>query len=180
MKIYTRAGDGGDTGLLGQARVRKHAQRIEACGAVDELNAALGLAAAVLQDADLCELLQDVQRRLFAVGALLGDVRTDPTDRPEKMRLGPEQVADLERAIDRGEAALSPLRSFLLPGGCEAAARLHLARAVCRRSERRVVALAEREEVSPVILAYLNRLSDLLFVLARLSNHRSGAPEVPW
>ncbi len=180
MKIYTRTGDGGDTGLLGEVRVRKNSLRIEACGAVDELNAALGVAAAALQDDDLLGLLQGIQRQLLAVGAQLGDARSDPGAAPEKMRLAPEHVAGLERAIDEHEAGLARLQSFLLPGGCEGGARLHAARTVCRRAERRVVALAEREEVSPVILAYLNRLSDLLFVLAREINRRAGTSEILW
>jgi cob(I)alamin adenosyltransferase len=170
----------GETGLLGEGRVRKDAIRIEACGAVDELNAAIGTADAVLQDADLRELLHAVQRKLFAVGAQLGDVRTHRAAVPEKMHLGPEDVARLERAIDTLEAELTPLSSFLLPGGCVAGAQLHLARTVCRRAERRVVTLAERETVAPVILAYLNRLSDLLFVAARAANRRAGVPELPW
>jgi cob(I)alamin adenosyltransferase len=180
VKIYTRGGDGGDTGLLGKGRVRKDVRRIEACGAVDELNASLGFCLAAIRDADLCHLLQEVQRRLFTVGALLGDVRKRPGPLPEKMRLAPEDVAALETAIDRSETELSPLESFLLPGGAEAAARLQLARTVCRRAERRVVSLTEREEIEPAVLAYLNRLSDLLFVLARVANRRAGAPEIPW
>ena len=180
VKIYTRTGDAGDTGLLGEVRVRKNALRIEACGAVDELNAAVGVAAAALQDADLRDLLHSLQRQLLAIGAHLGDVRSDPGTLPEKMRLGPDHVSALERAIDTCEAELTPLQSFLLPGGCEAGARLHVARTVCRGAERRVVALAEHEAVPPVILAYLNRLSDLLFVLARVANRRAGVSEIPW
>jgi cob(I)alamin adenosyltransferase len=180
VKIYTRTGDAGDTGLLGEGRVRKNALRIEACGAVDELNAALGVAAAAPQDADLCDLLHGLQRDLLAIGAQLGDVRTDSGNFPQKMQLGPDHVTALERAIDKSEAELAPLQSFLLPGGCEGGARLHLARTVCRRAERRVVALTEHEAVPPLILAYLNRLSDLLFVLARVANRRARTPEIPW
>lgn len=180
MKIYTRTGDGGETGLLGGGRLPKSALRIESCGALDELSACLGMAAAASTDPEILRQLTAIQRDLFAVGARLGDGRQAPGRQPEKARLTDEGVADLERAIDRAQAELPPLKSFLLPGGCEAAARLHHARAVCRRVERRVVALAEREEVPPVVLAYLNRLSDLLFVLARLANLRAGAPELPW
>lgn len=180
MKIYTRTGDGGDTGLLGEGRVRKNAPRIEATGAVDELNAALGVVATALPDGDLRELVHGIQRELFALGAQLGNVRKHGGEVPEKMHLGPEHVSALERAIDAGEAELTPLRSFLLPGGGEAGARLHLARTVCRRAERRVVALTERESAPPVLLAYLNRLSDLLFVLARVANRRAGIPEISW
>lgn len=110
----------------------------------------------------------------------MGDVRSDPGTLPEKMRLVPDHVSGLERAIDGNETGLAHLQSFLLPGGCQGGACLHAARTVCRRAERRVVALAEREEVPPVILAYLNRLSDLLFVLARVVNQRAGTLEIPW
>lgn len=180
MNIYTRGGDGGSTDLLGGGRVRKDAARIEACGAVDELSASLGFCLAALRDEELGRLLQEVQRRLFVIGSLLGDVRERPGPRPDKMRLAPEDVAALETAIDRGQAELPPLRSFLLPGGAEAGGRLHLARTVCRRAERRVVALAQQEELPPLLLPYLNRLSDLLFVLARVVNRREGSPEIPW
>lgn len=179
MKIYTRTGDGGDTGLPGQARMRKHDPRIEACGAVDELNAALGVAVLKAPD-DLQALLCDIQGRLFVVGALLCDARGPSGEKAAELGLLPDHVARLEQIIDRHEAALPPLRAFLLPGGSEAGAQLHLARAVCRRAERRIVALAERQAVLPVVLAYLNRLSDLLFVLARLSDRRAGAAERLW
>jgi cob(I)alamin adenosyltransferase len=180
VKIYTRTGDGGETGLLGGRRVRKHARRVEAYGAVDELNAYLGFARAGLSDADLVSLLTAIQRDLFAIGTQVSDVRGPAAARTEKAVLAEARVADLEQAIDRVQAELAPLTQFILPGGCEAGARLHLARTVCRRAERRIVALAEEEEVSPVTLAYLNRLSDLLFVLARLANQRAGVAEIPW
>ncbi len=180
VKIYTRTGDRGETGLLGGARVRKHALRVEAYGEVDELNAVLGFTSAVLTDPALVGLLAEIQRDLFAVGAQLSDVRKVKGKDMEKAALPGDRVAELERAIDRAEEELKPLRTFILQGGCEAGARLHLARAVCRRAERRIAALAEKEEVSPVILVYANRLSDLLFVLARLVNHRAGTEEVAW
>jgi cob(I)alamin adenosyltransferase len=180
MKIYTRTGDSGETGLRGGQRVRKSAARVEAYGAVDELNACLGFAASALHDPGLADLLASIQRDLLAVGARLADVRGDAGKDAEKSALPPERVADLERAIDGFEEELPPLKWFILPGGCEAGARLHLARTVCRRAERRIVALAETEEVPSIILAYMNRLSDLLFVLARLANHRAGAGEVAW
>lgn len=180
MKIYTRAGDAGETGLLGGRRVRKSIRRVAAYGEVDELNASLGLARAALPDTDLAALLVEVQRDLFALGAQIADVRTETTQRAEKAAFPEAKVAAIEQAIDRAEAELVPLRQFVLPGGCEAGARLHLARTICRRAERRVVALAEQEEVPPVILAYMNRLSDLLFVLARLANQRTGSADIPW
>ena len=180
MKIYTRTGDSGETGLLGLGRVRKNVARVEAYGGVDELNACLGFACAGVSDRGLLDLLASIQRDLFAVGAQLADVRKHTARDAEKTALPPARVADLERAIDRFEEELPPLKQFILPGGCEMGARLHLARAVCRRAERRIAALAEREDVPPVIQAYVNRLSDLLFVLARLVNHRAGALETAW
>jgi cob(I)alamin adenosyltransferase len=180
VKIYTRTGDTGDTGLLGTGRVRKNALRIEAYGAVDELNACVGFASAALADRGLVALLADIQRDLFAVGSQLADVRKDRAKTMEKTALPEGKVATLEQAIDRAEEELPPLKTFILQGGSEAGARLHLARTVCRRAERRIAALAEKEEVLPIILAYINRLSDLLFVLARLVNHRAGTQEMAW
>lgn len=180
MKIYTRTGDRGETGLFGGGRVRKNALRVEAYGEVDELNATLGLCAAALSDPDLLPLLLEIQRDLLAMGAQLADVRKEKATSPERADFPGEKVAVLERAIDRFEATLPPLRRFILQGGCEAGVRLHLARTVCRRAERRIAALAEQEEVAPVILAYINRLSDLLFILARLVNQRAGTAETAW
>jgi cob(I)alamin adenosyltransferase len=180
VRIYTRAGDSGQTGLLGVGRVRKNATRVEAYGGVDELNACLGFACAAVTDPGLLDLLSSIQRDLFAVGAQLADVRKDRGKDTEKASLSAQRVTDLERAIDGFEEELPPLKRFILPGGCEMAARLHLARTVCRRAERRIAALAAEEEVPAVILAYVNRLSDLLFVLARLVNHRAGAREIAW
>jgi cob(I)alamin adenosyltransferase len=180
VKIYTRKGDKGETGLLGAARVRKNTVRVEAYGAVDELNACLGLVCAAATDPDVRELLVEIQRDLFALGAQLADVRKPKARKAEKTALPQGRVAVLEQAIDRFEEKLTPLKTFILPGGCEGGARLHLARTVCRRVERRIAALAEKEDVPPVILAYVNRLSDLLFVLARLVNARAGAEEVAW
>ncbi|MFB3819190.1 MAG: cob(I)yrinic acid a,c-diamide adenosyltransferase [Candidatus Methylomirabilales bacterium] len=176
MRVYTRTGDAGETGLLGEARVRKDALRIEAVGSLDEVNAALGLAAAALAEGWEQECLTGVQRDLFAIGAQLADVR------PGGRTAGPDAgaVTALERAIDRAQAELPALTRFILPGGSEPAARLHLARSICRRAERRVVALAAQEPVAPLVLAYLNRLSDLLFVLARWANQRAGAAEQQW
>jgi cob(I)alamin adenosyltransferase len=180
MKIYTRTGDSGETGLLGAGRVRKSVARVEAYGGVDELNACLGAVCAALTDSGLLDLLASIQRDLFTVGAQLADVRKDRGKDVEKATISPQRVSDLERAIDRFEEELPPLKHFILPGGCETGARLHLARAVCRRAERRIAALATTEEIPAVILAYVNRLSDLLFVLARLVNHRAGAREIAW
>jgi len=180
VKIYTRTGDKGETGLLGAARVRKNTLRVEAYGGVDELNACLGLVSAAVTDPEVRELLVGIQQDLFALGAQLADVRKNKTKKMEKAALPEARVTALERAIDRMEEKLAPLKAFILPGGCEAGARLHLARTVCRRAERQIAALAEKENVPPVILAYANRLSDFLFVLARLVNALAGSEEVPW
>ena len=179
MKIYTRTGDGGDTGLLGGGRVPKHHPRVEAYGAVDELNAALGLAVAHLGDAEPADLLRRLQDECFQLGADLA--APGGGDRSGSLpRIGDEHVSALERAIDHYDGQLPPLRQFILPGGAPAAAALHLARAIARRAERRVVALAAQETVNPAALRYLNRLSDLLFVLARWVNQRAGVADIPW
>lgn len=180
MKIYTKTGDAGETGLFGGTRVRKNALRVEAYGEVDELNACLGFACAAVTDPAMRNLLGNIQRDLFAVGAQLADVRKDKGKAMEKAALPEGNVATLEQAIDRAEEELKPLKTFILQGGCEAGSRLHLARTICRRAERRITALADQEEVPSVILAYINRLSDLLFVLARLVNQRAGTEEIAW
>ena len=180
VRIYTRTGDGGETGLFGGRRVRKSVLRVEAYGELDELNASLGLAAVGLADSDTASLLHEVQRHLFALSARVADVREGKEAASGKTSFPEAYVTALERAIDHAEEALPPLKAFVIPGGSEAGARLHLARTVCRRAERRVVALAAQEDIPPIFLAYLNRLSDLLFVMARAANHRAGAPEVPW
>lgn len=178
MKIYTRTGDDGTTGLLGRDRVPKHDARVEAYGSVDELNAMLGVVRALDAERWFEDLLPGIQSVLFRVGAELATV-------DEKMLEKLDRVADtdiegLERAIDRLESDLPPLTRFVLPAGTSLAAHLHLARTVCRRAERRVTALAERSSVDPRIVRHLNRLADLLFVMARWSNHRAGVPEVTW
>ena len=180
MRIYTRTGDAGDTALFGGRRVRKSALRVDAYGALDELNACLGLAVAVLTDAGAAAVLSQVQRDLFSLGARVADARKDGETHTEKTVFPEAYVTALEEAIDRTAESLPPLRSFVIPGGSEAGARLHLARTVCRRAERRLVALADQEDVPPAFLAYLNRLSDLLFVLARAANHRAGVTERVW
>lgn len=179
MKIYTKTGDKGDTGLFGGARVSKASQRVAAYGDVDELNSVLGLVLSEPFDSDLSALLTEVQSRLFDVGA---ELATDPNS---KVALGiplvsEAEVARLEQAIDKAESELLPLKTFVLPGGSRAAGYLHLARTVCRRAERAMVALNEAEPVRPEALRYLNRLSDALFVFARLANHRAGIADVPW
>ena len=185
MKIYTRTGDRGDTGLFGGGRVRKDHARVEAYGAVDELNAVIGAAIAALAGdtlADIADGLVEVQADLFALGAHLATPTADEGGRASDNipPLPTARIAAMEGWIDRAEEELEPLRSFILPGGCEPAARLHIARTVCRRSERRVISLADSATVDESLVVYLNRLSDLLFTLARLANRRAGAPETPW
>ena len=181
LRIYTRTGDEGTTGLFGGGRVDKHHPRVEAYGDVDELNAALGFARAVEMMPRIDEVLVPVQRDLFAIGALLATPDRDRMQQQlEKARIDEGRIAQLERAIDDGEAELEPLKSFIVPGGTPKAAALHVARTVCRRAERRVVALARDIQIPALAVQYLNRLSDLLFVLARVANRRAGAGEVTW
>ena len=181
MKIYTKTGDRGDTGLFGGGRVAKDHPRVEAYGDVDELNAALGLARSIEMMPRIDEVLVPIQRDLFAIGALLATPDTGKMRQHlEKARIDEERIQQLEHAIDDGDRELEPLRSFILPGGTPKAAALHVARTVCRRAERRVVALQTEVELPPLVVIYLNRLSDLLFVLARLANRRAGAGEVTW
>lgn len=179
MKIYTRSGDTGTTALFGGERVPKSSARVRAYGSVDEANAQLGVARAALRDDELAELLRELQNALFDVGA---DLAT-PEGASARERLVPLDAADcgrLESWIDRLDADLPPLRRFVLPGGHPAAAALHVARTVARRAEREVVALAADEPVNPQVVVFLNRLSDLLFVAARVVNARAGVPEAPW
>jgi cob(I)alamin adenosyltransferase len=181
MPIYTKTGDDGETGLFGGGRVRKDHPRTTAYGDVDELSSAIGLARATQPREPFDELLESIQRDLFSIGGRLATPRPEKVAKAlEKAVLPPERVSALERVMDDAERELPPLRAFVLPGGTPKAAALHLARTVCRRAERSVVRLAAEDEVSPEILVYLNRLSDLLFTLARLANHRARSPDVTW
>lgn len=181
MKIYTRTGDTGSTGLFGGGRVPKDDIRVEAYGDVDELNAVIGMARSVEMMPRIDEVLVPIQRDLFAIGALLATPDRDKmAQHLEKARIDDARIAELERAIDDGEAELEPLRSFILPGGTPKAAALHVARTTCRRAERRVVRLQREVELPALTVVYLNRLSDLLFTLARVANRRAGAGEVTW
>jgi cob(I)alamin adenosyltransferase len=180
VKIYTKGGDAGETGLIDGSRVPKDDGRVTAYGEVDELNAVLGLARAHSPDPAVRTLLHDIQKDLFALGAQLADPQAQIGARKPKAAVAAAQIEALERAIDERQAAMPPLRAFLLPGGVPAAAFLHLGRTVCRRAERATVSLARREKVDPLVLAYLNRLSDLLFVLAREANLRAGEAEERW
>lgn len=179
MKIYTKTGDDGTTGLLG-GRTRKDDPRVAAYGEIDELNAVIGLVRADTDDAGLSSLLQGIQRDLFALGAQLADVRGGAAAPAEKTAVPAARIEELEKAIDDAELGLPALRAFILPGGSRAGATLHVARTVCRRAERALVTLAAQAAVDPLPIVYLNRLSDLLFVLARRENQRAGCPEDLW
>jgi cob(I)alamin adenosyltransferase len=180
MKIYTRTGDSGETGLLGGQRAWKNSPRLEVCGAYDELNAVLGL---VRSEQNLPEqidgLLVLIQNDLFNAGS---ETATVPPEKPWCPVLGKEQIERIEQAIDLFDSNLPPLAGFILPGGCRTAALLHVARTVCRRAERHLVSLqqAEPTAINANQLVYSNRLGDLLFVLARAVNHQAGIPDVPW
>lgn len=171
-KIYTRTGDNGTTGLGDGSRVPKDHARVEAFGTVDELNSVLGLLLCEALGDDVRTALTRIQHTLFDLGGELCI--------PGRSVLAEAQVTDLENILDRLNAALAPLKEFILPGGTRAAALCHLARTTCRRAERRVYTLSRSEPVSPVSLKYLNRLSDLLFVMARAVNQASGTPDVLW
>ena len=179
MKIYTRTGDSGETALLGGKRVSKADPRVAAYGEVDELNAWLGLVRAGPLDARLATMTEKIQRDLFAVGARLADPEGKVANRVEKTAVTTEDVKRLEVWIDQLESDVPVLRRFILAGGSPSGASLHVARTICRRAERTVVGLG-REHVESEILVYLNRLSDLLFVMARVANRRDGAPEFEW
>ncbi len=180
MKIYTKRGDGGETDLLGGPRVGKEHQRVEAYGAVDELNAFLGACAATTEHADQRSALHVIQSLLFDLGSYLAS--PDPARREKNAIQGADEVdvAQLEGWIDALEGELEPLRRFILPGGTASAAAFHVARTVCRRAERRAIELHREEPLDAVAIAYLNRLSDLLFSMARVENHRAGVADVEW
>ena len=181
MKIYTRTGDRGETGLFGGGRVKKSDLRVSAYGDVDELNSAIGVARASPPDAFFDDLLTSIQRDLFSLGGHLATPDPDKVRKAlEKADLAEGRIAVFERAIDEADTELPPLKAFVLPAGTPKAAALHLARTICRRAERSVVELAQHSTVPELFLVYLNRLSDLLFTLARLANHRAGGGDVTW
>lgn len=181
MKIYTRTGDSGSTGLFGGGRVAKSDPRVEAYGDVDELNSSIGFARALEHMPRVDDVLLPVQRDLHAIGALLATPnREKMAQHLEKARIDDSRIRELEQAIDAGDEELEPLRAFIIPGGTPKAAALHVARTVCRRAERRVVHLAGEAEIPPVVVVYLNRLSDLLFTLARVANRRASVEESSW
>ncbi|MCY4402016.1 MAG: cob(I)yrinic acid a,c-diamide adenosyltransferase [Candidatus Poribacteria bacterium] len=178
MKIYTKFGDSGETALYGGTRISKDASQIEALGTVDELNAYIGYACTIIEDTEVSDILIRIQNHLFSLGA---DLAT-PTSHTQssQIRITSDFTTEMENVIDMLSDELPPLTNFILPGGGEAGSVLHIARAVCRRSERCVVRLTQETEVNPEIIICLNRLSDLLFVLARVVNHRSQMTEPIW
>jgi cob(I)alamin adenosyltransferase len=179
MKIYTKTGDAGETSFFDNTRVSKADPRVDAYGEVDELNACLGLVITAGPGEDLTAALQSIQQDLFALGSRLADPSARVAARVTKAAVTTDAVERLEHLIDRLDSEVPPLRKFILPGGSLAGALLHVARTVCRRAERRVIALGAAA-VDPVLIVYLNRLSDLLFVMARAVNSRAGMPEVEW
>ena len=180
MKIYTKTGDKGDTGLFGGERVSKSSERIEAYGTVDELNSFIGMAVVEVKDNEVKELLKKIQNELFTVGS---DLATPDIEKNKKLNIERVQekfCADAEKAIDYFEDKLEPLKNFILPGGSKSSALLHVCRSVCRRAERRVVKLSSSEKIGENLVIYLNRLSDLFFVLARYENKAAGVPDTKW
>ena len=185
MKIYTKTGDSGETGLFGGTRVSKADPRVAAYGDVDELNAYLGFARATLrgaEDTELAAMVEQIQRDLFALGARLADPGHKIAERVAKAAVAAGDIRRLEEWIDALESALPPLRRFILAGGSQPGAALHVARTICRRAERSMVGLltADTAAFEPDLLIYINRLSDLLFVMARRANQRAGTPEIEW
>ena len=181
LKIYTKTGDAGDTGLFGGGRVPKDHPRVTAYGEIDELNALIGMARAAETMPRIDKVLAPIQRDLFSLGALLATPDLEKMkEQLAKARLSDARIGQLEQAIDDGESELEPLKAFILPGGTPKAAALHVARTVCRRAERAVISLQRETEVPQIVIVYLNRLSDLLFVLARVANKRAGVGEVTW
>ncbi len=178
-RIYTKSGDAGETGLFDGTRVSKADLRVDAYGAVDELNAWIGLVRAEKVPADVDDMLASIQTQLFALGALLADPRHRIASRVQKAALGDQDVVRLENWIDELDLKLPPLRKFILPGGTRAGSLLHLARTVCRRAERRIVGIGPGA-FDPLVVTYVNRLSDLLFVMARAVNDRAAVPETEW
>ena len=181
MKIYTKTGDAGDTGLIDGSRVQKDDPRVAAYGDIDELQAMLGVIKSELpQDSPLGALLRTIQKDLFSLSARLADPKDKIAERKEKVVTGDARIDALEREIDHRQTDLPPLTAFILAGGGRTGAQLHLARTICRRAERSVVALSHKVTIDPVMVTYLNRLSDLLFVMARHENHKAELPEDTW
>ena len=180
VKIYTKKGDDGSTGLFDGTRVQKDHIRVEAYGDVDELSAALGVARAFVEDKEIAASLLEIQKDLLALGAQLADPRYGSRKVKPKTIVGPDKVEAFEKTMDRYDAELPPLKGFILRSGTKGAALLHLACTICRRAERRIVLLSHQASLPPIIVPYINRLSDLLFVLARVENKRGGEIQIDW
>jgi cob(I)alamin adenosyltransferase len=180
MKIYTKTGDKGETGLLGGERVAKSSLRIEAYGTIDELNSFIGLASFEVKNDEIKRLLEIIQNDLFDIGSDLAAPFNDKTGKMDIKRIEDQKYIKLESEIDRFEEKLEPLRNFILPGGSRGASLLHICRTVCRRAERLVTALKSAESINENIIVYLNRLSDLMFVLSRFENSYSGISDIKW
>jgi len=180
VRIYTRKGDDGSTGLFDGTRVPKDHLRTEAYGDVDELSAALGVARAFVEDAEIAPLLLGIQKDLLALGARLADPKFDARKVKPKTVLSADRVAEFERLMDHYDTGLPPLKGFILRGGTHGASFLHFACTVCRRAERRIVTLSKQVSIPPIVIQYMNRLSDLLFVLARVENKRGGEEQIDW
>lgn len=176
MRLYTRTGDKGETGLIGGSRVRKDDIRVCAYGALDEVNASIGLARAACEDASWTSQFDEIQNALFVIGSIMAA----PGDASDLPKISDDDVKKLETWIDEACAELPPQKHFILPGGCDFAARLHLARTVCRRAEREVVSFSAECELDSIIVMYLNRLADLVFAWARLANAKQGIDDIPW
>ncbi len=176
MRLYTRTGDEGETGLIGGGRVRKDHSRVAAYGSLDEVNATVGFARAACDDDTWSDRLGEIQNALFVIGSIMAS----PDDKVALPVITDDEVSKLESWIDEACGTLPPQTHFILPGGSEFSARLHLSRTTCRRAEREAVTLASDIELDPVILAYLNRLADLLFAWARLANAQAGVADIPW
>jgi cob(I)alamin adenosyltransferase len=180
MKIYTKTGDNGETGLFGGTRVSKSSERIEAYGTIDELNSFIGLAITESYNNEVKILLEKIQNELFTLSSDLATPNTEKNKKLNIVRVPEKFYVDAEKAIDYFEAKLDPLKNFILPGGSKSTALLHICRSICRSAERRVVKLSSTEKIGENILIYLNRLSDLFFVLARYENKAAGIPDTKW
>lgn len=180
MKIYTKTGDKGETGLFGGERVSKHSTRLDAYGTVDELNSFIGLAVIEVKNEELKVILNDIQQKLFVVGSDLATPQTEKNAKLKITRTPDEYISITEKLIDKFESQLDELKNFILPGGSKSAALLHICRTISRRAEREIVALKNTEEIGNNIVIFLNRLSDLFFVLSRFENKYSNIPDTKW
>lgn len=180
MKIYTKTGDDGNTYLLGGERIPKSSLRIEAYGTIDELNSFIGLAVLKVRDAEVKKLLTKIQNQLFMLGSDLAAPKSDKTKKIKIQRITPKFYREIEKAIDFYSSKLDNLKNFILPGGSESSALLHICRTVCRRAERKAVALNNTVNVGKSIIIFLNRLSDLFFVLSRYENFCAGVADIKW